>query len=207
MSRRARKVVEAKPAQPDRLECSEGLSDSAHSSFRETVLEHRILGELLRRLWLTGTHAELLRPSVDDAGYDAVIVANGVTRHIQFKASYSGAKTSRQCVGLALSRKPSGCVIWMVFDQDTLEFTHFRWFGGAPGEPLPDIEHLRVAKSTRGDSSGAKPERVRMRVVPRSQFVVVDTVSALVDRLFDVADDPDVDAPGPRNAKSASPRA
>lgn len=162
------------------------LSHTVHSSFREAILEHLLLGELLRRLWLTGTHAELLKPNVDDRGYDVVVEANGFTRHIQFKTSFSGATTAGQKVRLALGKKPSGCVIWMVFDPETLVFESFRWFGGAPGEPLPSIARLRVAKHAKADASGTKKYLPHVRVVPRGKFEVVKTIPELVNRLFGV---------------------
>ena len=162
------------------------LQHSLHSTFREAVLEHLLLGELLKYFWLAGTHAEVLKPNVDDAGYDVVIEADGIMRHIQFKGSYSGAKTARQKVHLELGKKPSGCVIWMIFEPETLAFESFRWFGGRPGEPLPNIEEFKVAKHTKGDAEGTKKERPQVRVVPRGKFEVVDTIPDLVNRLFGV---------------------
>lgn len=168
-----------------------GLKHTLHSTFREAVLEHLLLGELLSHFWLAGMHAEVLKPNVDDGGYDVVIEANGITRHIQFKASYSGAKTARQKVHLELGKKPSGCVIWMIFNPKTLAFESFRWFGGPPGEPLPNIEGFEVAKHTKGDASGTKKHRPQVRVVPRGKFEVVETIPDLVDRLFGVVRTPD----------------
>ncbi len=42
---------------------------SFRSSYREMVLHHLFVGELLRTLWLKGLHAEVLRPRTDDSGY------------------------------------------------------------------------------------------------------------------------------------------
>ena len=63
------------------------LKLTLHSTFREAVLEHLLLGELLSPFWLAGMHAEVLEPNVDDAGYDVLIGAKGIMRHIQCKAS------------------------------------------------------------------------------------------------------------------------
>lgn len=44
---------------------------SQKSSYREMLLEHLFVGELLKLLWLSGIHdIEVLKPQVDDAGYD-----------------------------------------------------------------------------------------------------------------------------------------
>jgi hypothetical protein len=148
------------------------------------MLEHLLVGELLRHLWRTGVHAELLKPNVDDGGYDVVIEANKCMRHIQLKASYSGSKTARQNVRLELGDKPSGCVIWMVFDPKTLDFESFRWLGGPPRHRLPCIAKHPVAKHAKGDATGTKKHRPHVRVVPRGAFDVVKTIPELVSRLF-----------------------
>ena len=113
---------------------------SEQSSYREKLLEHLFIGEILRHLWRLGvTTAEFLRPEVDSGGYDLVIACNKIIRHIQLKSSYRGAKTARQNINIRLADKPSGCVVWMIFDETTLELGPFLWYGGLPGEPLPDI--------------------------------------------------------------------
>lgn len=160
---------------------------SAHttqSSYREAVLESLFVGELLRTLWLRGVHAEVLRPSVDDAGYDIVVDANGVLRHIQLKASFSGAATDRQKVHQHLRLKPSGCVVWLRFEESTLRFTEYLWFGGLPGEPLPDLSGFPAATHTKPNSAGVKTPRPRLRVVPGREFESVPTITHLGHKLF-----------------------
>src|SRR6476620_10460783 len=63
------------------------------SSCLEKVLEHRFLAELTSALWLGGVRDfEVLRSDVDSHGYDLVIEANGILRHIQLKAMVCGGK-------------------------------------------------------------------------------------------------------------------
>jgi hypothetical protein len=158
---------------------------SIHSSYRESLLEHLFVGDLLRTLWLKGhVLAEVMKPQVDDAGYDLVIDCNGVTRHIQLKASYQGARTARQTVHSYLGRKPSGCVIWVRFDPSSLKLGPFLWFGAAPGKRLPDVLGLRVARHTKGDAHGHKAPRPNLRVLPAAMFERVETMEALIVRLF-----------------------
>ncbi len=158
---------------------------SEHSSYREKLLEHLFIGEVLRHLWRQGDMtAEFLRPEVDSGGYDLVIACNDIIRHIQLKSSYHGAKTARQSVNVRLAEKPSGCVVWVVFDPKTLAIGPFFWFGGKPGEPLPDIWSFPIAKHTRGNAYGVKAERPNIRVLKRAAFEQVASVSELVGRLF-----------------------
>jgi hypothetical protein len=121
---------------------------------------------------------------VDSGGYDLVIACNRIIRHIQLKSSYRGAKTARQNVNVRLSEKPSGCVVWVVFDEATLELGPFLWYGGPPGEPIPDILALPVAKHTKGNAQGVKAERPNVRVLSRSLFAQVASLPELVTRLF-----------------------
>jgi len=156
-------------------------SHSENSSVREKLLEYLFIGEVLKLLWMRGvTDAEFLRPEVDAGGYDLVIACGKVVRHIQLKASHDDSATREQTVHLRLMEKPSGCVVWMRFNQKTLlgalllslkppscvvwmrfnqktlELGPFLWFGNAPGEALPDIRNYPKAKHSRGNSKGVK---------------------------------------------------
>jgi hypothetical protein len=157
---------------------------SIFSSKLEKILEARFCAELATDLWLRGiADFEVLRSEVDDAGYDLVLEANGCLRHIQLKASRAGAATAEVSVSTRLSRKPSGCVVWMLYDPDTLRLERFRWLGGAPGTPLPALGD-KVTRHTKGDRLGFKAERPGHRVVPKARFETLHSPAELLDRLF-----------------------
>ena len=138
------------------------------SSYREVLLEHLFAGEVMRHLWLRGNvRIEMLKPQVDDSGYDLVLEANGVVRHVQLKSSHRASTTADTRVSLDLAKKPSGCLVWLLFDAESLELGPFLWFGGNPGQPLPDVSAFRVAKNTKGNAQGVKLERPNLRVIPR----------------------------------------
>lgn len=154
------------------------------SSCLEKVLEHRFVAELSTRLWLDGfDDFEVLRCEVDSHGYDVVIEANEVIRHIQLKGITQGGKRRDVSINTRLAAKPSGCVIWMVYDPATLALGPFYWFGGEPGERLPPLGD-RIAKHSRANSFGLKAERPGHRLVPRSQFALVDGMEPLAALLF-----------------------
>src|SRR5215213_4916865 len=91
--------------------------DTLHSSYREILIEHLFVGEIMRRLWLRGiAQFEVLKPQVDDSGYDLVLEANGVVRHVQLKSSFDAASTAQVKASLKLARKPSACVVWVRFN-------------------------------------------------------------------------------------------
>jgi hypothetical protein len=149
------------------------------------LIEHLFAGELMKFLWLRNhARVELLKPQVDDSGYDLVLEANGVVRHVQLKSSHSQASTGDVKVSLSLAEKPSGCVVWTLFDETTMTLGPFLWFGSDPGRPLPNLIAFKVAKHTKGTSEGVKLPRPNLRVVPKSSFTRVLTVEELVRRLF-----------------------
>ena len=158
---------------------------SEHSSYREKLIEHLFVGELLKLSWLNGDcQLEVAKPEVDNSGYDIIAEANRVVRHIQLKASYIGGKTSRQKVHVKLTEKPSGCIVWIYFNEDTLELGPFYYFGGNPGEPLPDIEGAKVARHTKGDQDGYKAERPNIRELNKGMFARFESVKAIYSALF-----------------------
>ena len=158
---------------------------SLMSSYREMLLEHLFAGELMRYVWCSGfKRMDLLKPQVDDGGYDLVLEANGVLRHVQLKSTFRGSKVARFTVNLALAEKPSGCVVVILCDPETLDLGPFLWFGGPPGKPLPDLKGFQVARHTKGNAQGVKLERPNLRVLPLSALVRLDKLAKLAEFLF-----------------------
>jgi len=157
---------------------------SPHASvLREKVFEHLFLGDLTRALLRAGRRCEVLRAEYDGAGYDLVLEADGILRHVQLKAMRADGKRAHVDVNIELASKPSGCVIWMLVDPETFTTTRYRWFGGAPGQPLPALGD-RPVRHTKADSRGVKAERPGLRQLARSRFTAVDTMDQLLERLF-----------------------
>lgn len=156
-----------------------------NSSYRERLLEHLFVGELLKMSWASGDCTlEISKPEVDRSGYDLIAEANGVIRHIQLKATFVGSSTTSQKVHISLGGKPSGCVVLIRFDKLTLGLGPFLYFGGAAGQPLPSLANHKVAKHTKGNAQGVKAERPNIRTIPNSAFTKIDTIDQLYVRLF-----------------------
>lgn len=159
------------------------------SSYREKLIEHLFIGELLKLSWLKHKcNLEVASPEVDNAGYDVIAECYGVVRHIQLKASHTSSSTNSQKVHIKLADKPSGCLIWVIFNEDTLVFDRFLYYGGIAGEPLPSLNELKVAKHTKGNKDGVKTDRPNIRVINKGQFEVFKSVHALFSKLFLAAD-------------------
>ena len=156
-----------------------------HSSFREKLIEHLFIGEMLKRSWrLDDCALEVGRPEVDNSGYDIILEHNGIIRHVQLKATKKGGRTSRQHIHLSLTKKQSGCVVWIFFDEVTLELGPYLFLGGKPGKKLPALAKYKSAKHTKEDSTGVKSERPNLRVVPKANFKIVKTDGDIWRALF-----------------------
>jgi hypothetical protein len=157
---------------------------SVLSSYREVLLEHLFVGEVMRHVWLfSGTkRLEVLKPQVDDGGYDLVLEASSVVRHVQLKATFEGSSVRRFNINANLAQKRGGCVICMKFDEKTLDLGPFYWLGGAPDE-LPDLG-VSIAKHAKGNAQGVKSLRPNIRVVPLSAFTLVPSIAEIAVKLF-----------------------
>lgn len=156
-----------------------------NSSYRERLLEHLLISELLKLSWFREDYSlEISKPEVDQAGYDLIAEANGYIRHIQLKTTFIGSSTSRQKVHITLGSKPSGCVVLIHFDQETLRLGPFLYFGSRAGEPLPSLDAYKIARHTKANSMGEKSLRPKIREIPNSAFTKLATIEELYTRLF-----------------------
>ena len=157
---------------------------SADSSLREQALGHIFLGQLLAFMWRSGGRdIEVLKSEVDRGGYDVVLEANGVIRHVQLKSSFRGSKVREADVSTKLLRKPGRCILWLEFDSENLTIERFHWFGGRAGTALPDLG-ARISRHSKGNSVGEKNERPIHRVLTRGRFEALADIGDVVKRLF-----------------------
>lgn len=153
------------------------------SSTREEYVEYILLAELCSHGWARDRFVEVARTQTDAQGYDLVLACDGVIRHVQLKASKADGRTRNQKINTALATKPGGCVIWAVVDPETLHPAEYLWFGGAPGENLPDLGEQR-GKHAKGNAMGVKGTRDSIRVVSKNRFSPLKSVDALFVKLF-----------------------
>jgi len=166
---------------------AESVNEIANSSALEHVLEHIFLSELLQEAWfLRGRVVDVLHTSVDAFGYDVALEMNGIVRHVQLKGRRKTGKTSSYKISQLLGERKSGCVVVMLWERnpetDRIDMA-YRWFGGAPGEQLPNLGD-KIAKHSKGDASGNKNERNAIRVVGLGSFDKPCGIGDLLDKLF-----------------------
>ena len=71
-------------------------------------------------------------------------------------------------------------MIWILFDEKTLQLGPFLWLGQGSGVKLGN----KVAKHARGNKDGVKPERPGHRVVSKSRFTRFDSMHQLAKTSF-----------------------
>lgn len=113
----------------------------------------------------------------------ALARADGVTRYVHLEATKIGGTTGAVNVHKSLWSRPGSCVIWAWFDPETLELKEFLWLG-EPGQPLPPLEELKIARPTKGNAQGYQAPRPPLRVVPKKWFKRVSSVEELLQELF-----------------------
>lgn len=92
-----------------------------YSLHRELLIEHLFVGEIMNCLWMRGvTQLEVLKPQVDDSGYDLVFELNSIMRHVQLKSSMNSAVSAEVQASLNLLSKAGACVVWIQFDSETI---------------------------------------------------------------------------------------
>ena len=153
------------------------------SNVREKILEHRLISDLAETMMRRGIEMDVMRSEFDAHGHDIVLEAAGVIRHVQLKAMVAGGKRRDVNINVRLRSRPSGCVVWMVYNPATLNAVGFRWFGGHPAEPLPYLG-TTVARHTKGNAMGEKIFRNGHRRLGRGEFEILTDLGALADRLF-----------------------
>ena len=160
-----------------------GEKHNFHSSTREEYVEYILLAKLCSISWEQDRFVEVARAQTDAQGYDLVLACQGIMRHVQLKASIAGGRTSTQKINLGLGRKPGGCVIWVVVDPETLEPVEYLWFGGLPGQDLPDLGEKR-AKHTKANADGLKTERDALRILNKGRFTRLKSATDVFAALF-----------------------
>jgi hypothetical protein len=156
---------------------------STNSSLRERIVEHVFVGDALRRLWQLGiVNVEVLRSEFDAHGYDLVFARAHTVRHIQLKTGLA-KRPGDVSVPISLADKPSGCVIWISV-TDELDLGPYYWFGGAPGEPLPDVSGYSIPLRATHNKMGVRPSRPNHRLIPKAHFEPLNTIDTLLIKLF-----------------------
>lgn len=75
-------------------------------------------------------------------------------------------------------------MLWIYFDDKTLQLGPFRFFGDVAGNPLPGLAEFKIGKHTKGNKDGVKGERQNIRVIPKGRFKVLPSIEDVYEQLF-----------------------
>jgi hypothetical protein len=157
------------------------------SSYVENVLRHALIAQLSSLVWRRDPLAalEVFNAEVDSTGFDVVLSLGGAVRYVQLKQAHAGKVPASCSIRSSFAEIPGACLVLMSHTADSLELTHFRFFGGGPGQPMGDVRAFRTSKSAgRRSSAGVRKTRENYKDVPRRAFEGPMTASALLERLF-----------------------
>jgi hypothetical protein len=98
-------------------------------------------------------------------------------------------------INVELAKKPSGCVVWIFFELDNLQFSHFLWFGQPPGVRLASLDSYKTGTHNKRNAQGIKTERPNIKYLPRAVFERLDTIEELVKALFGEQPEWNLDGP------------
>ncbi len=156
-----------------------------NSSYIENLMRHRFTYDVSRLLLLRQKPelVTVLRSEVDDAGVDLVMTFRTVTRQIQMKTLAKATTNNPYSVAESLSGIVGGCVVWICYDRDTFQPTHYHLMGGRGDTPMRDLTQFPQATKKKKD---VKVPRLGYRSVRIRDAEFRDqSLPALVEILFD----------------------
>lgn len=157
------------------------------SSYVENILRHAFIAELSSIVWKRAPFdaLQVFNSEVDDSGFDVVLGMGTQVRYVQLKQTHE-EKLPRHCsVRASFAALPGSCVVLMSHTIPELRLKSFRFFGAAPGSPMPSIEAMRATVSPgRRNAAGQRKTRANYRNVPCSHFQGPLSASELLAILF-----------------------
>lgn len=125
---------------------------------REAVFVKLAAAELQRHFWRKRVFdVEISAGHGDKDGYDLIVARGEIVRHVALLTRFDDLRLDDVWIHESLARLPSGCVIQLVLNDD-LDIVRWQWFGGRPGEPLPEGSKRPKIRRKPADHPDALPE-------------------------------------------------
>jgi hypothetical protein len=164
------------------------INGSQYSLYFEKLVEHRFISDMMTYcLYKEGITLEIIHAEIDTNGYDLILSYKNINRYIQLKTSEEGSTTSSQKINLLITEKENPCIIWIIRHYDNkmndFRFKYLFW-GSNRQELLPNIGKYKIAKHTKANSSGIKKQRQNIRIIPKGDFIEINSIEGLFEKLF-----------------------
>lgn len=154
-------------------------SYSIDSSYIEKIIEHIFLSEILTIAWkMSKKKINVIRPEVDNSGYDLILECNGIMKFIQLKSSSENIK--KQNINSKLFEKKEFAVILAIVDKEEMNIKEYYYYA----DKNIVVTKLKSAKHNKANSKGVKTERPNIKEIPNSGFVKLNSIMELLEKLF-----------------------
>ena len=178
------------------------------SVYREKIIEHIFVSELLKYDWKHGgCKIDILKPEIDRFGYDILVTRNSITRYIQLKTSLETSPVGMQKIHVNLLNTINGSIIWIVINDDLI-MKSFKVIIPSIGTMIGD-SNFKMAKHSKSNSDGLKTLRPNIREIPKARFTETNNFNVLFKMLFPDQNESaqQGDAPEPDSSRSCLPAA
>ena len=155
-------------------------TNNINSSYIEKMIEHIFLSEILKESWVKfNIKINVLRPEVDDSGYDLILECQGISQYIQLKSTIN-EKTIIPTVNSKLFKKKEFAVILIKVNKEEMIFKEYYYYA----DKNISVENLKSATKNKANTDGVKKERPNTKKIPRSKFVKLNSIPELLEKSF-----------------------
>lgn len=171
----------------DRPALVELISNPKHSVYRERLVEHLFIAEIMQAAWQQGIVPVISRTEFDGWGYDLAIEdGKGIARYLQLKTKVKGRSVTIN--GRLASLRGAAVVLILIgAGEDDRIRLKYRLYQNGASTPLK-ISGLKTAKYTRyvkaSDGTAVRKERKTHYRLPLSRFTPPMGMDAVVKTLF-----------------------
>lgn len=98
------------------------LKETEYSTLREAIFEHKFISDFLEYCWENDEfNAEVVQNSIDNSGYDLIVLVNGKINYIQLKVTANDTDTSDFPIHSRLVDKDRAFILLTEYDRSNLK--------------------------------------------------------------------------------------
>lgn len=131
--------------------------ESEFSNFRESMVEHRFIAELMEYCWQRDFFdIQVLHSEIDDSGYDLVVSIKNNTSFLQLKVTSEESRVCEFPIHQNLVSKPNAFILLIEYEKSNISI-HKRHL-----KPITSIEWDDCSPATNSHNRAKERNNVRM---------------------------------------------